>query len=75
LHAVQPLEWLAVPLSLFYANLSEYLGHRFPMHRPLPGLALVYKRHSGQHHRFFSDQAMRSTASATCARCCSRRCW
>ena len=58
LHAVQPLEWLAVPLSLFYANLAEYLGHRFPMHRPFPGLGLLYKRHSGQHHRFFSDQAM-----------------
>ena len=58
LQEVRPLEWLAVPLGLFYANLAEYLGHRFPMHRPWPGLAPVYKRHSGQHHRFFSDQAM-----------------
>jgi hypothetical protein len=58
LQAVRPLEWLAVPLGLLYANLAEYLGHRFPMHRPFPGLALVYKRHSGQHHRFFSDKAM-----------------
>jgi hypothetical protein len=47
-----------VPLGLFYANLAEYLGHRFPMHRPYPGLGIVYKRHSGQHHRFFTDQAM-----------------
>ena len=58
LHAVRPLEWLAVPLGLLYANLVEYLGHRHPMHRPWRGLGLVYRRHAGQHHRFFSDQAM-----------------
>lgn len=58
LHAVQALEWLTVPLALVYANLAEYLGHRFPMHRPFRGLGLVYKRHSGQHHRFFTDEAM-----------------
>jgi hypothetical protein len=58
LQAVQPLEWLAVPLSWLYANLAEYLGHRFPMHRPFRGLGLVYRRHAGQHHRFFSHEAM-----------------
>ncbi len=58
LQDVRPLEWLALPLSLFYANLAEYLGHRFPMHRPFRGLGLVYKRHSGQHHRFFTHEAM-----------------
>jgi hypothetical protein len=55
---VQALEWLTLPLALIYANLVEYLGHRFPMHRPFRGLGLVYKRHAGQHHRFFNDQAM-----------------
>ena len=58
LHAVRPAEWLVVPLSLLYANLVEYLGHRHPMHRPWRGLGLVYRRHAGQHHRFFTDQAM-----------------
>ena len=58
LHAVRPLEWLTIPLSLVYANLVEYLGHRHPMHRPWRGLGLVYRRHAGQHHRFFNDQAM-----------------
>ena len=55
---VQPLEWLTVPLALLYANAVEYLGHRYAMHRLLPGLGLVYKRHAGQHHRFFNQQAM-----------------
>jgi hypothetical protein len=58
LQAVQPLEWLAVPASLAYANLAEYLGHRFPMHRPFRGLGPVYRRHAGQHHRYFSHEAM-----------------
>jgi hypothetical protein len=58
LRDVRPLEWLAVPLALVYANLAEYIGHRFPMHRPYRGLGLVYKRHAGQHHRFFTHEAM-----------------
>jgi hypothetical protein len=58
LDAMQRAEWLTIPAAFLYANLVEYLGHRFAMHRPLPGLKLVYRRHAGQHHRFFTDQAM-----------------
>ena len=58
LHNVLALEWLAVPLTWLYANLAEYLGHRFPMHRPFRGLGLVYRRHAGQHHRFFNHRSM-----------------
>jgi hypothetical protein len=58
LRDVRPLEWLTVPLALAYANLAEYLGHRFPMHRPFRGLGLIYKRHAGQHHRFFNHDSM-----------------
>ena len=58
LRDVQPLEWLAVPATFLYANLVEYLGHRWPMHRPFPLLKLVYRRHAGQHHRFFEHDAM-----------------
>jgi len=58
LEAVSPLEWLTVPLAFLYANLVEYAGHRWVMHRRLPGLRLVFKRHAGQHHRFFTDRHM-----------------
>ena len=58
LEAVRPAEWLAVPLAFLYANLAEYFGHRFPMHRPFRGLGLVHRRHAGQHHRFFTSEAM-----------------
>lgn len=58
LSQVQSLEWLTVPLTFLYANLAEYLGHRFAMHRPVRGLKILFERHAGQHHRFFSHQDM-----------------
>jgi hypothetical protein len=61
IEAPQPLEWLTVPLAFLYANLAEYVGHRFPMHHPVRGLGLVYRRHAGQHHRYFSHEAMALT--------------
>lgn len=58
LESVTPLEWLTVPIVFLYANLVEYLGHRGPMHHPVRGLGLLYRRHTRQHHRFFSNRAM-----------------
>lgn len=58
LRDVSAFEWLAVPLSAVYVNLAEYWGHRGPMHHLTRGLRLVYERHTRQHHRFFTDEAM-----------------
>lgn len=58
LQDVRALELLVVPLAFLYANLAEYLGHRYPMHRPFRGLGLIYRRHAGQHHRFFTHEHM-----------------
>jgi hypothetical protein len=58
LNDVRPLEWLAVPLTFLYANLAEYFGHRGPMHHPRRGLRIIYERHAGQHHRFFTRDVM-----------------
>lgn len=58
IHAPTPLEWLAIPLTFVYANLAEYWGHRIPMHHHIRGLGLVYRRHTKQHHRFFTHEAM-----------------
>ncbi len=49
------LEWLTVPITFAYANLSEYFGHRGPMHHPTKGLGLIYRRHTIEHHSFFTD--------------------
>ncbi len=57
LNDVSLLEWLTIPLTFLYANLSEYLGHRGPMHRKTRFLAAVFERHTIQHHAFFTDEA------------------
>ncbi|MGB5257944.1 MAG: sterol desaturase family protein [Woeseiaceae bacterium] len=57
LDGVTPLEWLTIPLTFLYANLSEYLGHRGPMHHRTRFLAKVFERHSIEHHSFFTDKA------------------
>lgn len=51
-------EWAVVPATLVLANVVEYLGHRLAMHRPRPGLGLVYRRHTLEHHHFFTHEAM-----------------
>jgi sterol desaturase/sphingolipid hydroxylase (fatty acid hydroxylase superfamily) len=58
LSAVRPLEWALVPIFFLIANLGEYFGHRGPMHHRRRGLDLLFKRHTLQHHRFFTREAM-----------------
>lgn len=58
LHAIRAWEWWVVPATAMYANLAEYLGHRFVMHRLRRGFGLIYRRHVKQHHRFFTHTAM-----------------
>ena len=57
LEGVRPLEWLTIPLTFLYANLSEYLGHRGPMHHRTRFLSRLFERHSIEHHSFFTDKA------------------
>lgn len=58
LQNVQAWEWLAIPLTFLYANWSEWAGHRGPMHHPVRGLGLIFRRHTHQHHRFFVPEHM-----------------
>jgi hypothetical protein len=50
-------EWLVVPCAWILANLIEYGMHRGPMHH-LGIAARLYKRHTSEHHRFFSQEMM-----------------
>ena len=52
------LEWLTVPATFVVANFGEYFGHRGPMHHRRRGLGLLFQRHTLQHHRFFTADAM-----------------
>lgn len=49
---------LVIPVTFLYTNLFEYLGHRYPMHHRYEALKAVFKRHTMQHHRFFTDEEM-----------------
>lgn len=51
-------ELLVVPLAFLAANLGEYLGHRYPMHRKVRRLEAMVKGHAGMHHRFFTHAHM-----------------
>ena len=57
LEDIQTLEWLTVPVTFLYANLSEYFGHRGPMHHKTRLLAGVFQRHTVEHHSFFTKEA------------------
>ena len=58
LDAVQPAEWLTIPLTFLYCNLAEYLGHRGPMHNKMRFLTGIFRRHTVEHHSFFTDEAI-----------------
>jgi len=58
LDKVKPAEWLTVPLTFLYCNLAEYLGHRGPMHKKTRFLAGIFRRHTVEHHAFFTDEAI-----------------
>lgn len=51
-------EWLTVPLTFLYANAVEYFAHKYPMHRRLRFLGLVFQRHALEHHRYYTHDAM-----------------
>jgi sterol desaturase/sphingolipid hydroxylase (fatty acid hydroxylase superfamily) len=56
---LRAVELAAVPATFLFANVVEYLGHRGPMHRRRRGLGLLHRRHTLQHHRFYTREAMR----------------
>ncbi len=49
---------LVVPLTFLYTNFFEYIGHRYPMHHRYQALKAVFKRHTMQHHHFFTNEQM-----------------
>jgi hypothetical protein len=55
---VRPLEWLTIPVTFLYANLTEYVAHRYPMHRPMRGLKRIFAGHTLNHHHYFTHESM-----------------
>jgi hypothetical protein len=58
------VELLTVPVTFLFANFVEYRGHRGPMHHKARApLSLLFERHTQQHHRYFTHEAMAYEAS------------
>ena len=55
LTAVQSWQWLALPFGLVFFNFLIYFIHRDLGHVKRRCGRLFYKRHTGDHHSFFSD--------------------
>jgi len=49
------VEWLLVVPIFLFGNWAEWAAHRYLLHRPVRGLKMIYKRHCGVHHQFFTD--------------------
>jgi hypothetical protein len=49
-------ELLIIPIGFLYVNFAEYIAHKGPMHHRKKNFDKVFKRHSLQHHRFFTKQ-------------------
>lgn len=47
-------EWLLVVPVFLFGNWAEWAGHRYILHRPVKHLKMIYKRHVGTHHQFFT---------------------
>jgi len=58
LEHVQPIEWLAVPAAFVFFNWAEYTVHRSFGHKKRRLAELFYRRHTGDHHRFFESARM-----------------
>jgi hypothetical protein len=57
-HQVQPLQWLAVPLTLLFFNFGVYMVHRHLGHHKKNFARMFYARHAGDHHNFFAPGYM-----------------
>jgi hypothetical protein len=58
-----PTALAVVPFTFVFANYVEYRGHRGPMHHRTRGLAMLFERHTQQHHRYYTHDAMAFEAS------------
>lgn len=56
LQGVSLAEYLIIPATLLFANVAEYVAHRWLGHRKTKILPLFYQRHTGDHHSFFDDE-------------------
>jgi sterol desaturase/sphingolipid hydroxylase (fatty acid hydroxylase superfamily) len=62
IHALRPLELLVVPIVFLISNLTEWHAHKNLLHRRWRPMAVLYDRHTPEHHRVYryDDMQIRS---------------
>ncbi len=58
---LSPLELLAIPVVLLLSNLGEWHAHRHLLHRRWKPMAVLYDRHTPEHHRVYRHRSMAVT--------------
>ncbi len=58
IHNFKLVDSLAFVFGILFFNVCEYYIHKSFGHRKNPVALLFYKRHTGDHHSFFSDDEM-----------------
>ncbi len=58
IHALRPVELLAVPIMFVLANLGEWHAHRNLLHRRFKPVAILYDKHTPEHHRIYRYHSM-----------------
>lgn len=63
LRDLRPVELLTVPLTYVFANAFEWRVHKHVLHRRWRPLAILFQRHTPEHHRVFvtEDMSIQST--------------
>jgi len=62
IHALRPIELLALPITLMLGFGFEWRIHKWVLHKRMPLFGTLYERHELQHHVVYTydDMAMRS---------------
>ena len=58
IHALRPLELLAIPVMFVLSNIAEWHAHRNLLHRRYKPIAALYDRHTPEHHRVYRYHSM-----------------
>ena len=59
IQGLRPVELLTVAVVFLISNIAEWHIHKGLLHRPLPGISVLYKEHTLQHHRLYLTEDMR----------------
>lgn len=58
LRGLQAWQLWMLPATFLFANLFEYVVHRWPLHHSVKPLRELFRRHTLEHHNFFTHDAM-----------------